>query len=53
MKGMIYAAKVMAVASLRVIEDSDLLAKAKEEFQLATKGAAYVCPVTEDMEVPQ
>ncbi|MCL1914947.1 MAG: amidohydrolase [Eubacteriaceae bacterium] len=53
MKGMLYAAKVMAVASLRVFEDSELLSKAKEEFQLATKGVPYVCPVTDDMEVPQ
>ncbi len=41
-KGMIYAAKAMALCALRLMEQPETVAAAKEEFHKATGGAAYV-----------
>ena len=41
-KGMIYAAKVMALCALRLMEQPNLVLAAKEEFLKATGGAPYI-----------
>lgn len=51
-KGMLYASKVMATAGIKLIEDKSLLEKAKEEFDKAMDGKEYVCPITDDIELP-
>ena len=43
-KGMIAAAKAMALATIKTMEDPELLQKAKEEWVKST-GGKYICPV--------
>lgn len=45
LKGMIYAAKVMALWGAKVMSDPQLLSAAKSEFEEKTQGISYVCPV--------
>lgn len=45
-KGMLVAGKVMALATIRVMEDEALLSAAKEEFQ-QKNGGVYNCPLPE------
>ena len=45
MKGMLYAAKVLAEAGKQLIEDPELLKKAKEEFIETTEGKPYLSPI--------
>ncbi|MBA3027851.1 MAG: amidohydrolase [Desulfobacteraceae bacterium] len=47
-KGMIMAAKVMALAALELETKPELLVKAREEFEKATQGKTYVSPLPED-----
>ncbi len=51
-KGMIYAAKAMALFGLKVMGDPQLLARAKQEFDEATQGKPYVCPIPDEIPVP-
>ena len=51
-KGMIYAAKAMAAFGLKVMGDPELLAKAKKEFDESMGGKHYVCPIPDDVPVP-
>lgn len=43
-KGMLYAGKVLASAAIRLMEDPQLLEKAKEEHKMRV-GEGYVCPI--------
>ena len=43
-KGMLYAAKVMAGAAIKLMENPDLIQQAKEEHKLRV-GDGYVCPI--------
>ena len=43
-KGMITAAKAMALATIKTMEDPELLQKAKEEWVKST-GGKYICHV--------
>lgn len=52
LKGMIYAAKVMAIFGAKVMGDPELLAAAKAEFEESTGGKPYVCPIPEGTPVP-
>ncbi|MDR2022488.1 MAG: amidohydrolase [Hungatella sp.] len=52
MKGMLYAAKVMAVAGLKAIKDSSIIEKAKTEFDESMNGRVYTCPIPDDIPVP-
>ena len=45
LKGMLYAAAVLADAGKQLVEDPPLLAKAKEEFAEETGGQKYQCPI--------
>jgi aminobenzoyl-glutamate utilization protein B len=47
-KGMLMAAKVMALAALDLETKPELLKKAREEFEKATRGKTYVSPLPED-----
>ncbi|MDP3058734.1 MAG: M20 family metallopeptidase [bacterium] len=44
-KGMIIAAKVLALTGLRFMTDSQLVEKAKEDFKCSTTGKEYVSPL--------
>ena len=52
MKGMLYGARVMAVAALKAVEDPSIIQAAKAEFEEKTAGHAYVCPIPEEVPVP-
>jgi aminobenzoyl-glutamate utilization protein B len=51
-KGMLFAAKTMALAGWDLLTQPDLLAKAQSEFEAAKKGKDYITPLPEDA-VPQ
>jgi aminobenzoyl-glutamate utilization protein B len=44
-KGMLYAAEVMADAAKRAVDNPDYIARAKAEFERATGGKKYECPI--------
>jgi len=48
-KGMLHAAKAMAITAADTIRDPSLIALARAEFIEATKGRPYRCPVPEDV----
>jgi aminobenzoyl-glutamate utilization protein B len=51
-KGMVNAAKVMAGTALSVLEDTALLARAKEDHAARTRKTPYVCPIPDGVEPP-
>ena len=51
-KGMLFAAKAMALAGLELLTDAELLAAAKAEFQAKRGDKTYVTPLPDDA-VPQ
>ncbi|UIK01746.1 amidohydrolase (plasmid) [Rhizobium leguminosarum] len=51
-KGMLQAAKVMAIAAIRAIQDPDLLEQARKEHRLSFAGATYDCPIPADVLPP-
>ena len=48
-KGMLHAAKAMAITAVDVIRDPELLRRAKAEFMEATGGKPYRCPIPPDV----
>lgn len=52
-KGMLHAAKAMAIAAAEIVDDPDLLARARDEFQRATDGYTYRAPIPEGAEPPK
>lgn len=44
-KGMIYAAQVLADAAKRVIEEPEIAENARREFEEETEGRHYACPI--------
>lgn len=44
-KGMFYAAEVLAKAAEKLLENPELVEKAKEEFIQTTEGKKYSCPI--------
>jgi aminobenzoyl-glutamate utilization protein B len=44
-KGMLHAAKAMAMTGADFVLDPDLLQRAKDEFAKSTKGRPYQCPI--------
>jgi aminobenzoyl-glutamate utilization protein B len=48
-KGMMHAAKGMAIVAADVVRDPDLLAAAKAEFTEKTAGRPYQCPIPPDV----
>jgi aminobenzoyl-glutamate utilization protein B len=51
-KGMLYAAKAMALLGAKLVEDPDLLAKAQAELKEATGGKPYRTPLPEGQKPP-
>lgn len=52
-KGMLYGAKILAAAAVKLVENPELVKKAKEEFDASMKGKSYKCPIPMDIPVPQ
>lgn len=50
-KGMIYAAKSMALSGLKFMNDKELVDKAKKDFEKDMMGKEYICPITEELEI--
>ena len=48
-KGMICAAKTMALTAMDILTDPDLLAQAKQEFNDVQKRSPYKCPLPPDL----
>ena len=53
LKGMLQGAKAMAIAAGRAYREPELLEKAWAEFKQMMGGKSYVCPITDDVPVPQ
>ena len=53
MKGMLYGSKVMAATAMKLVEEPELIAKAKEEFAKQMNGRTYKCPIPKEIPVPQ
>ena len=51
-KGMIFAARVMALLGLEVIERPEILERARVEFDKMMGGKKYICPIPADLPVP-
>lgn len=52
-KGMLMAAKVMAVAGIKALEDPSIIQEAKAEFDKVMNGKTYKCPITDEIPIPQ
>ena len=52
-KGMMYAAKVMALSAAELIISPELLEHAQSEFQAALERTPYLCPIPENVGPPQ
>ena len=48
-KGMLYAGKVLAAAAIKLMENPDLIAQAKDEHQMRV-GEGYVCPIPKGLQ---
>ncbi len=51
-KGMLYGARAMALAAAKAAADPEIIAAAQAEFQKATAGKPYRCPIGGDVPVP-
>jgi len=51
-KGMLTATKALALAAQQLLRDSDLLEKAKAEFEDSTRDNPYSCPLPANAEPP-
>lgn len=51
-KGMIHAAKAMAITGAELFTNPEILAKARDEFEQATDGQPYRCPLPPDLAPP-
>lgn len=49
-RGMLYASDVLAMACRRLIEEPELLRLAAKEFEEATEGKKYQCPIPKEVE---
>lgn len=52
MKGMLFGAKTMACAAIRLMEDAELLSAVRAEFTEAVKKEPYICPIPAWMKNP-
>ena len=52
-KGMMYAAKVMALSAAELVLSPQVLERAQFEFQAALERTPYVCPIPENVGPPQ
>ncbi|MBI9043193.1 MAG: amidohydrolase [Anaerolineaceae bacterium] len=52
-KGMLHAAKIMALSAVECIENPQHIENARSELEGITKGAAYQCPIPDHFQPPQ
>ncbi len=52
-KGMLYGAKAMAAAGIKLVEDPTIVQNAKAEFDKSMNGRTYKCPIPAEVPVPQ
>ncbi|MGE4277341.1 MAG: amidohydrolase [Lawsonibacter sp.] len=52
-KGMLYAASVLADAAARVVDDPSIADRAKAEFNKVTEGNPYICPIPPEIKPNQ
>jgi len=52
-KGMMHAAKIMAVTAMELYSNPEHLLKIREEFEQRSGGKPYVSPIPDDIEPPQ
>ena len=52
-KGMMHAAKIMAVTAVELYSDPNHLEKIRQEFEQKTGGKPYVAPIPEDVKPPR
>jgi aminobenzoyl-glutamate utilization protein B len=52
-KGMMHAAKAMAVTAVELLSDPKHLVEVRREFELSTKDKPYVPPIPDDLKPPQ
>jgi len=52
-KGMLHAAKIMALAAAELYAHPEQLRKVREEFERTMRGKAYECPIPENVSPPQ
>ena len=50
-KGMLFGAKVLATAIMRLMDSPQLLDEAKKEFEGQMAGAKYICPIPDDVTI--
>ncbi|MCO4863837.1 amidohydrolase [Cupriavidus sp. WGlv3] len=50
--GMVHAAKSMAATAIRLLEQPELLAAARDELVARRGGKPYVCPIPDDVALP-
>lgn len=53
MKGMLFGAKVMAAAAMKLVDNPKLVEEAKEEFKKQMNGKTYKCPIPKEVPIPQ
>jgi len=51
-KGMLQGAKVLAAAAIEAVENPEIIAAAKAEFDAKMAGKKYICPITDDVKKP-
>ncbi len=51
-KGMMHAAKIMALTAAELLSDPNLLVAIRQEFDRSTAGKPYVPPITEEIQPP-
>ena len=51
-KGMLNAAKIMAVAGIKALEDPNIIEDAKAEFTKVMNGKTYKCPIPDYISIP-
>jgi aminobenzoyl-glutamate utilization protein B len=51
-KGMVRAARVLALAALDALSDPDLVSRAKQEWKTILAGRSYVCPIPAEVMPP-
>ncbi len=52
-KGMLHAAKTMALSAIDLFSEPDHLRRVREEFEKATEGKLYQCPMPANIQPPQ
>jgi aminobenzoyl-glutamate utilization protein B len=51
-KGMMYAAKILALSAIEFMTNPDVLQKAKEEFETRREGNPYISPIPDGVSAP-